>query len=107
MKLQLSLIGGNSVPVAFPHFAADERNEHWNYCEHDEILPRLVPAKDIQLADGSTARVATVYDLTMANYGIDRASAAATSLPATTMTFPLPRHGRKKSLAYPATALSR
>jgi nitrate reductase alpha subunit len=72
VKLQLSLIGDNTVAVAFPHFAADERNEHWNYCEHDDVLPRLVPVREIQLGDGSTARVATVYDLTMANYGIDR-----------------------------------
>ncbi len=73
-KLQLSLIDGeaNSVPVAFPHFAADNTNEHWNYCEHDEVLPRNVPAKELTLADGSTVKVATVYDLTMANYGIDR-----------------------------------
>ena len=73
-KLQLSLIDGeaNSVPVAFPHFAADNTNEHWNYCEHDEVLPRKVPAKELTLADGSTVKVATVYDLTMANYGIDR-----------------------------------
>jgi len=72
VKLQLSLIGGETASVSFPHFAADESNEYWNYCEHDEILPRQVPMRQIQLADGSTARVATVYDLTMANYGIDR-----------------------------------
>ncbi|TNF51177.1 MAG: nitrate reductase subunit alpha, partial [Burkholderiales bacterium] len=72
VKLQLSLIGGETASVSFPHFAADESNEYWNYCEHDEILPRQVPVRQIQLADGSTARVATVYDLTMANYGIDR-----------------------------------
>jgi nitrate reductase alpha subunit len=73
-KLQLSLIDGeaNSAPVAFPHFAADQSNEHWNYCEHDEVLPRNVPTRDLKLADGSTVKVATVYDLTMANYGIDR-----------------------------------
>ena len=71
-KLQLSLIGGDVAPVVFPHFAADETNEHWNFCEHDEILPRNIPVRDLQLADGSTVKVATVYDLTMANYGIDR-----------------------------------
>jgi len=73
-KLQLSLIDGesNAVPVAFPHFAADESNVHWVSCEHDEVLPRNVPARDLTLADGSTVKIATVYDLTMANYGIDR-----------------------------------
>jgi len=72
VKLQLSLIGGDIAAVSFPHFAADESNEHWNYCEHDEILPRQVPVRELQLADGQSVKVATVYDLTMANYGIDR-----------------------------------
>lgn len=73
-KLQLSLIEGeaNTVSVAFPHFAADQSNEYWNYCEHDEVLPRNVPARDLKLADGTSVKVATVFDLTIANYGIDR-----------------------------------
>ncbi len=73
-RLQLSLVDGeaNTVSVSFPHFAADQSNEYWNYCEHDEVLPRNVPARDLQLADGSSVKVATVFDLTIANYGIDR-----------------------------------
>ena len=73
-QLQLSLIDGeaNTVSVSFPHFAADQSNEYWNYCEHDEVLPRNVPAREIQLADGTSVKVATVFDLTIANYGIDR-----------------------------------
>lgn len=78
-KLQLSLINTKSpveetatAAVAFPHFAADESNVHWVSCEHDDVLPRNVPVCDITLADGSTVKVATVYDLTIANYGIDR-----------------------------------
>lgn len=31
-----------------------------------------LPVKRLQLADGSTALVTTVYDLTMANYGLGR-----------------------------------
>lgn len=31
-----------------------------------------LPVKRLQLADGSTALVTTVYDLTMANYGLER-----------------------------------
>ena len=74
VKLQLSLIDGeaNSAAVAFPNFAADSSNEYWNYCEHDEILPRNVPVRDLKLPDGTTVKIATVYDLTMANYGLDR-----------------------------------
>ncbi len=50
------------VGVAFPYFGG----------EHNELLVRNVPVKTLTLADGSLARVATVYDLQMANYGIDR-----------------------------------
>ncbi|VEC50626.1 respiratory nitrate reductase 1 subunit alpha [Escherichia coli] len=31
-----------------------------------------MPVKRLQLADGSTALVTTVYDLTLANYGLER-----------------------------------
>ena len=48
--------------VAFPYFGA----------EHDELLVRNVPVKRITLANGDIALVTTVYDLQMANYGIDR-----------------------------------
>ncbi|WP_374358079.1 nitrate reductase subunit alpha, partial [Chitinimonas sp.] len=60
----LSLIDSRDdvVGVGFPYFGA----------EHDELLVRNVPAKRLTLADGSTVLVATVYDLQMANYGIDR-----------------------------------
>ena len=48
--------------VGFPYFGG----------EHDELLTRNVPARRIRLADGTDALVATVYDLQMANYGLDR-----------------------------------
>ena len=50
------------IGVAFPYFGA----------EHEERLVRNVPVKTIILGDGSSAHIATVYDLQMANYGIDR-----------------------------------
>jgi len=71
-KLQLSLIGNDVSPIAFPHFAADDTNKHWVSCEHDEVLVRNVPTKTIKGANGEDITVATVYDLMMANYGIDR-----------------------------------
>ncbi|SDC74442.1 respiratory nitrate reductase alpha subunit apoprotein [Cupriavidus sp. YR651] len=40
--------------------------------EHDALLRRRVPARRITLADGTSALVATVYDLQMANYGVDQ-----------------------------------
>ncbi len=47
--------------VAFPYFGG----------EHGDVLLRRVPARKLLLADGGTALVATVYDLQMANYGVD------------------------------------
>ncbi|MFC3338511.1 nitrate reductase subunit alpha [Paracandidimonas soli] len=60
---QLSLMGSHDevADVAFPYFGG----------EHDAVLVRRVPARRLQLADGSSALVATVYDLQMANYGVD------------------------------------
>lgn len=36
------------------------------------MLLHKLPVKRLQLADGSTALVTTVYDLTLANYGLER-----------------------------------
>ncbi|KQW93553.1 nitrate reductase [Massilia sp. Root418] len=62
---QLSLLGagGEVLPVAFPYFGGKDASD---------VLLRNVPVKRITLADGSTALVATVFDLTLANYGVDR-----------------------------------
>jgi len=70
-KLQLSLIGEDVTGVAFPYFGQEE-NEYWPNQEGDPIQVRNVPSRTITLADGSQATVATVYDLMMANYCIDR-----------------------------------
>lgn len=48
--------------VSFPYFGA----------EHGNMLVCKVPAKRMTLADGSTVLVSTVYDLQMANYGVDQ-----------------------------------
>ncbi|WP_196138590.1 nitrate reductase subunit alpha [Aliikangiella sp. G2MR2-5] len=71
-RLKLSLIGEDVSAVAFPHFAADDTNKHWVSCEHDEILVRNVPTRTVKSANGEDLVVATVYDLMMANYGLDR-----------------------------------
>ncbi len=74
VRLQLSQIESRDsvVSVAFPHFAAQQPTDFWNHCDSEEVQYRNVPAREITLADGSTAKVATVYDLMIANYGIDR-----------------------------------
>jgi len=61
-RLTLADAHDQIVAVGFSYFAH----------EHEEILLRNVPVKSVSLADGSQALVATVYDLQMANYGIDR-----------------------------------
>ena len=70
-RLQLSLIGEEVAKVGFPYFAGEE-HEFWDHQEGEDIQVRNVPCRTIQLADGSQAKVATVYDLMMANYAIDR-----------------------------------
>ena len=37
-----------------------------------DVLVRRVPVKKVTLADGSSCYVTTVFDLTLANYGVDR-----------------------------------
>lgn len=71
VKLRLSLKGEDILPVAFAHFAAHSDGEFWQACDKDEILMRNVPARRIQLANGEAVWVSTVFDLTLANYGVD------------------------------------
>ncbi|WP_137938308.1 nitrate reductase subunit alpha [Chitinivorax sp. B] len=65
VDLKLSQVNAHdtAVGVAFPYFGGKDAND---------LLVRNVPAKQIKLADGSDALVATVYDLLMANYGVDQ-----------------------------------
>ncbi len=60
------------VSVAFPYFGNQPHDEKlFAHTDHESILPRNVPVKKIKLKDGD-AYVATVFDLMIANYGIDR-----------------------------------
>jgi nitrate reductase alpha subunit len=70
-KLALSLVPAHDevVSVAFPYFGGRE-HKHFTASKHDEMLRRNVAAKRVQLKDGE-ALVATVYDLFLANYGVD------------------------------------
>ncbi|MEG9130124.1 nitrate reductase subunit alpha, partial [Acinetobacter baumannii] len=73
IELRLSLLGSHDevANVGFPYFGG-EGSEHFNKVDLENILLHKLPAKRLQLADGSTALVTTVYDLTMANYGLER-----------------------------------
>jgi nitrate reductase alpha subunit len=69
---RLTLLGWHDavVPVAFPYFGG-RPHEHFPHNPKEEVLLRNLPAKRVKLANGE-ALVATVYDLMMANYGLDR-----------------------------------
>ncbi len=73
VRLQLSLLGAHDevANVAFPYFG-NVPQEHYQHTEHEGILQRKVPVRRIELADGEHALVATVYDLMLAHYGLDR-----------------------------------
>ncbi|WP_420590092.1 nitrate reductase subunit alpha [Bacterioplanoides sp.] len=75
VKLTLTLKGSDDVvAVNFPYFATaanEHEHKYYDHTEHDEVLPRNIPVKKVQLANGETALVATVFDLTVANYGVD------------------------------------
>jgi len=71
-RLALSLADTKDelADVAFPYFGNIE-NEHFTHTNHQSVLERRIPVKRLKLADGE-AIVATVHDLFLANYGVDR-----------------------------------
>jgi len=72
--LKLSLIGDadhdNVADVDFPYFG-NRQHDYFKGTDHPDVLTRRVPVKTVKLADGE-ALVATVFDLFVANYGLDR-----------------------------------
>ncbi len=70
-KLRLSLadIKDEFADVAFPYFG-NTAPESFASTAHDSILKRRIPVKKLNLLDGETL-VASVYDLFLANYGVD------------------------------------
>ncbi|HIF6624455.1 TPA: nitrate reductase subunit alpha [Serratia marcescens] len=73
VELQLSLLGMHDdvAEVGFPYFGGAD-SEHFNSVALDEILLHKLPVKSLRLADGSEALVTSVYDLLLANYGLER-----------------------------------
>jgi nitrate reductase alpha subunit len=60
------------VSVGFPYFGNIENDQPiFKHTDHDGILKRNVPARRVKTKDGEVF-VATVFDLLVANYGIDR-----------------------------------
>ena len=70
LRLTLAETKDEFADVAFPYFGNIE-HDHFTGTDHPSVLNRRVPVKKLQLADGE-ALVATVYDLFVANYGVDR-----------------------------------
>ncbi|MCC7428351.1 MAG: nitrate reductase subunit alpha [Alphaproteobacteria bacterium] len=70
-RLSLAEGGDGMAEVSFPYFG-DRAPDFFNKTSRGEIVTRTVPVKTVTLKDGSTARVATVYDLFLANYGVNR-----------------------------------
>ena len=70
LRLSLDDVKDAMVDVAFPYFG-NIAHEHYVNTEHASILERRVPARKLTLVDGETL-VASVHDLFLANYGVDR-----------------------------------
>jgi nitrate reductase alpha subunit len=71
-KLRLSLadIKDDVAEVGFPYFGNRE-HDHFLGTDHPGVLVRNVPVKKLQMVEGETL-VASVFDLFVANYGVDR-----------------------------------
>jgi nitrate reductase alpha subunit len=74
VKLRLSLIldqdHDDVVDVGFPYFGNRE-HDHFEGTDHPDVLMRRVPVKSVKTAEGEEL-VTTVFDLFVANYGLDR-----------------------------------
>ncbi|MEM7428032.1 MAG: nitrate reductase subunit alpha [Pseudomonadota bacterium] len=71
VALKMSLIDdGEIAEVGFPYFGNIE-HDHFEGTDHPSVLLRNVPVRKMRLKGGD-ALVATVFDLFVANYGLDR-----------------------------------
>ena len=74
IDLRMSLIEKSDhdevAEVAFPYFGNKE-HDFFEGTDHESILYRKVPTRKLNLVEGESY-VATVFDLFVANYGIDR-----------------------------------
>ncbi len=70
--LALTLKGreDETASVAFPYFG-NRKHDHFRGTDHPDVIERKIPVKKLQLTDRETL-VACVFDLFVANYGVDR-----------------------------------
>ncbi len=71
VRTTLAGVHDGLVSVAFPYFGTVAPHD-FIATSHETVLERAVPCCNVTLADGSVVRVATVFDLLVANYGVDR-----------------------------------
>lgn len=71
--LSLIDVSSEKLSVCFPYFAS-KAYKHFNFksTEHDSILERVVPVRTVKLGTNRDVVVTTVFDLFVANYGVDR-----------------------------------
>jgi nitrate reductase / nitrite oxidoreductase, alpha subunit len=106
-NLQMSLTNDKDdlADVAFPYFGNRE-HDHFVGTDHPSVLVRKVPAKRVQLKDGE-ALVASVFDLFVANYGLDRGFGGDHVAKSYDENVPYSRHGPRRSAACRAIRSSR
>ncbi len=73
VKLRLSLLDAHDevVDVAFPYFGGIQ-SDYFKGNTVKDILKHKLPARKVTLAEGKTGLLVSVYDLMLANYGINR-----------------------------------
>jgi nitrate reductase alpha subunit len=71
LRLSLDTFNEGVKAVSFPYFGGIHHGR-WTASEFSDVLERNVPVRRAQLADGREWMVATVYDLLLAQYGVDR-----------------------------------
>ena len=71
LKLSLLDIRDSVVSVGFPYFGGNE-NPHFRSVSQSPVTLHPLPAKQLTLASGESGLVVSVYDLILANYGLDR-----------------------------------
>ena len=100
VTLRLSLIDHRDdvAPVAFPYYGGNE-SPNFRHVKQDPILLHQLPVKHITTADGTAGRVVTVYDLLLANYGLDRGLDDANCAQSYDDVKPIRPHGRSRSAA--------
>ena len=74
LRMSLVLDGDHDeiACVDFPYFGGDAVGQFATDADHPDVLTRNIPVRTIRAASGEQVKLATVFDLFCANYGLDR-----------------------------------